>query len=88
MARIGYSGLGLAILMSVCSPLGALAQDIWRPWDSPDMTNRSIQTVGGITYFIHTSAVGNGCLRVAPGPVIRSETNLLQTINVEQWLSE
>ena len=55
------------------------------PVGPPNITNIRIQTVGGITYFTHTSSA-EVCRRVASGPVSRSGTNLFQTINEEEWI--
>lgn len=75
---------GFVLLVACCSHTRMLAQEGWIPIGAPNITNISFQTVGGITYFTHTSSV-EWCRRVSSGPVNRSETNLFQTINEEAW---
>src|SRR5688500_2408807 len=74
----------LAMLATACSHLGAQAQETWRPSGPQHWTNIVVQTAGGVTYFTHTSKVPV-CHRVASGPVYGGGTNLVQTINEEQW---
>jgi len=76
--------LGFVLLVAYCSRTRMLAQEGWIPIGPPNITNINFQTVGGITYFTHTSSVEE-CDRVSSGPVNRSETNLFQTINEEAW---
>jgi len=77
------------VLLFFCCSRYTLAQEGWWPVGPPTITNTSIQTVGGITYFTHISLVGWGdwddCRRVSSGPVSRLGTNLYLTINEELW---
>jgi hypothetical protein len=47
----------------------------------PPWTNTVIQTVGGITYFVHTSYPVSNCHRIGSGPVLHSP-------NLSQFIAE
>ena len=78
----------LRVLLLCCAittiPKAVLAQEGWVPVGPPNWIGVSLQTIGGITYFTHTSSVPI-CHRVASGPLARSGTNLTQVINEEAW---
>ena len=70
--------LSLAYLY-LLNPCQSLSQE-WYPVGSPNITNLTLQTVGGISYITHTSRA-TGCDRISQGAVSRSGTNLFQIMS-------
>lgn len=75
--------LSVGIVLSGCV-LTAKAQ--WRSLGPPPWTNIMFQTVGGITYFTHTSWPVYDCERVYSGPISQSGTNFTQRIEHQESL--
>ena len=77
---VGASLLGLRYGLEWSSR----AQEAWVLVGPPPWTNTVFQTVGGITYFTHTSWVAI-CHRVTAQPWVRAGTNFYQVVNYEQF---
>jgi hypothetical protein len=74
----------LVALVCICCNKRIYAEDAWVVTGSPIIIAMTVQTVGGITYFTHTSRL-QGCKRVSVGPVNYSGSNLFQIVNEETW---
>lgn len=62
------------------------ARASWTIVGPPHFTSTAISTVGGVTYFTHTSdQLADGCYAIRSGPVVQAGTNISQEIYKEHW---
>ena len=76
------SGALVTVLITLGSPLISQAQ--WSLVGTPPWTSTSVQTTGGITYFLHRATL-QACNAVDVSPVVRSGTNLSFTAAQMAW---